>query len=152
MEHQFADGMLSPIQWVHIELNKHRDAYSYHYRNTMNEGLPWTSVVFHWWSKSQTYSPATTAQRLLGSWRKQHSFVPICLLGTITRDVLILYIQLEANIDSIPAVTSWADTTPIHSSVPSFTRYGSWRISETVTMHLCRCYCWLQSCLASASW
>ena len=54
-----------------------------------------------------TCSPATTAQWLLRSEQKQHPCdLPNRSQGTITRDMLRLYTQLEAILDSVPTVTA----------------------------------------------
>ena len=66
--------------------------------------LMWTSAVFHWWSISQN---TVQLRQHSGCWdldgNSIHAFLPIRLLGTITRGVLRLYIQLEAILDSVPA-------------------------------------------------
>ena len=68
--------------------------------------LPRTSAVFYWWSNSQH---AVQLQQHSGCWdldgNSIHLFIPIRILGTITR-VLRPYTQLEAILDSVPAVTA----------------------------------------------
>ena len=73
----------------------------------MIEPVPWMLVVFHWWSNSQN---AVQLQQHSGCWdldgNSAQLLIPIRLLGTITRGVLRLYTQLEAILDSVPAVTA----------------------------------------------
>ena len=101
-----ADGMLSPVTRVRPKLVKQCEVYVCHY---WSAPLTWMSVVFHWLSNSQN---AVQLQHHSGCWdldgNNINLFLPICLLGTITRGALRLYIQQEAILNSVPSVTAQA--------------------------------------------
>ena len=98
---QVADGVLWPLHCGHAKLVKQCGVYVPVLECAASVGVSCIPLVVEF----SSYSPATAAQRLLGAWRKQHTFVRIHLLGN-SLVVLGCYIQLQAILDSEPAVTA----------------------------------------------